>query len=67
MTLRAVLAKNYWDLINAFGEVAYARFPHSHKLLGQDPKKSKTFKSSYPASYKNYFFKLVKNIIKTGG
>jgi len=66
-TLRAVLANNYWDLINNFGKTAYERFPHSHKLLGQDPKKSKTFKQSYPASYKLYFFKLVKNIIKKGG
>jgi len=30
VTLRAVLAKNYWDLINNFGARAYARFPHSH-------------------------------------
>ena len=32
MTLRAVLAKNYWDLINAFGDTAYERFPHSAAL-----------------------------------
>ena len=48
-------------MIKAHGKVAEERFPHT--AYGQD-KNSETFKKSYPASYKNYFFKLVKNIIK---
>ena len=55
------MAENYQAMRAAHGEVAEARFPHT--AYGQD-KNSDTFKKSYPISYKNYFFKLVKNIIK---
>lgn len=60
-TLRTVVAENYQAMLVAHGKVAEARFPHT--AYGQD-KNSETFKKSYPTSYKNYFFKLVKNIIK---
>lgn len=49
-------------MLKKHGKVADKRFPHT--AYGQD-KNSDTFKKSYPASYKNYFFKLVKNIIKS--
>lgn len=48
-------------MLKAHGELAEQRFPHT--AYGQN-KESATFKKSYPISYKNYFFKLVKNIIK---
>ena len=48
-------------MLKAHGALADARFPHT--AYGQN-KESATFKKSYPISYKNYFFKLVKNIIK---
>jgi hypothetical protein len=52
-------------MLAAHPDLAKARFPHT--AYGQD-RESETFKKSYPISYKNYFFKLVKNIIraKTG-
>lgn len=48
-------------MLKAHGKLANERFPHT--AYGQN-KESATFKKSYPISYKNYFFKLVKNIIK---
>ena len=48
-------------MLKAHGKLADDRFPHT--AYGQN-KESATFKKSYPISYKNYFFKLVKNIIK---
>jgi cell division protein FtsI/penicillin-binding protein 2 len=62
-TLRQVLANNYNTLIDhkEYGKLAKKRFPHV--TYGQD-KNSITFKKSFPSSYKVYFFKLVKNIIK---
>lgn len=52
-------------MLKTHGELANERFPHT--AYGQN-RESETFKKSYPISYKNYFFKLVKNIIraKTG-
>lgn len=61
-TLRTVLAENYQAMLKAHGATAEARFPHT--AYGQD-KNSETFKKSFPGSYKNYFFKLVKNIVTT--
>lgn len=49
-------------MLKAHGALADQRFPHT--AYGQN-KESATFKKSYPISYKNYFFKLVKNIIKS--
>ena len=70
-SLRSVIAKNYQELVTEFpktsdgwdeirGEILKKRFPHIS--YGQDPK-SKTFLNSFPLSYKNYFFKLVKSAI----
>lgn len=60
-TLRRLLAENYQAMINGeHGDVAKRRFPHI--AYGQDPN-SDTFKQSYPASFKRYFFQLVKAII----
>lgn len=59
-TLRTILARNYHELKERFKELVDERFPHIS--YGQD-KESKTFKKSFPPSYKRYFFKLVKNII----
>ena len=60
-TLRRLLAENYQAMINGeHGEVAKKRFPHI--AYGQDVN-SKTFKQSYPQSFKRYFFQLVKAII----
>ena len=60
-TLRRLLAENYQEIINGeYGDVAKQRFPHIS--YGQDVN-SETFKQSYPASFKRYFFQLVKCII----
>jgi hypothetical protein len=59
-TLRSILAENYLKMIKVHGDTAKARFPHL--AYGQDPN-SETFKKSFPASFKRYFFKLVKSII----
>ena len=48
-------------MLKKHNPLANERFPHT--AYGQN-KESKTFKKSFPISYKNYFFKLVKNIIK---
>lgn len=77
-SLRSVLAKYYQEILKEFpkvptdndkgwewcttrAQVVTDRFPHT--AYGQDPE-SATFKNSYPLSFKNYFFKLVKSIIK---
>ena len=53
-TLRGLLAENYQAMIKSeYGEVAKLRFPHV--AYGQDVN-SKTFKQSYPQSFKRYFF-----------
>ena len=65
-TLRVKLAEYYHDMVNPskqrkeFVDKVKERFPHI--TYGQDVK-SETFKKSFPASFKRYFFKLVKNII----
>jgi hypothetical protein len=61
-TLRSTLAEYYNEMVKLHGTVAKARFPHL--AYGQDPN-SETFKKSFPASFKRYFFKLVKSIIQT--
>lgn len=62
LTLRAVLARNYHELLTNFENLTKDRFPHTS--YGQDVN-SETYKKSFPLTYKQYFFKLVKNIIIT--
>ena len=62
-TLRNVLAANYQLMIKKNPVTGPERFPHV--AYGQD-KNSATYRKSFPLSYKRYFFKLVKNIIRNG-
>lgn len=50
-------------MLQKHGDLAKERFPHIS--YGQDPN-SKTFKKSFPLSFKRYFFRLVKSIIVGG-
>lgn len=65
-TLRVKLAEYYHGMVDStkqkddFVKKVKERFPHIS--YGQNVK-SDTFKKSFPASFKRYFFKLVKNII----
>lgn len=63
-TLRKILSDNYHELIKTpeLKKLVNDRFPHIS--YGQDVN-SETFKKSFPPSYKRYFFKLVKNIVRT--
>jgi hypothetical protein len=64
MTLREQLAKNYQELITnkKLKAAAKKRFPHITYGEARNKEPGKVSKS-FPAGYKRYFFKLVKNII----
>ena len=58
ITVREFVSEVYHKIADKFSDIVKNRFPHV--TFGQDPK-SKSFKKSYPLSFKSYFFKLVKS------
>jgi len=55
---REFVSKIYQEISEKFKDLVKTRFPHI--TYGQDPN-SATFKKSYPLTFKNYFFRLVKS------
>lgn len=73
-TQRRYIAEVYQRLMNTKGdnktdaaatEAAKKRFPHPmHLIFGYDAKQTETIKQSYPETFKRYFFRMVKAIVK---
>lgn len=76
-TQRRFIAEVYQRLMNAneqydtdpdATEAAKKRFPHpTHLIFGYDAKDTTTVKSSYPDTFKRYFTRMVKSIVKING
>jgi hypothetical protein len=60
-TVRKFVSDVYRKLVDDFPKITNERFPHVNYGTKKD---SETYKKSYPHSFKNYFFQLVKSHFK---